>query len=76
MIKIKINGKQNLIQKIINQKTFLKEVIDAKSNKVIIKSGQKTNFLQAKKLHNDGLKEIFVSSEYLRGKFLHKKLIY
>ena len=55
-------------------KNFSEEVIDAKSNKVIIKSGQKTNFLQAKKLHNDGLKEIFVSSEYLRGKFLHKKL--
>ena len=55
-------------------KNFSEEVIDAKSNKVIIKSGQKTNFLQAKKLHSDGLKEIFVSSEYLRGKFLHKKL--
>ena len=55
-------------------KNFSEEVIDAKSNKVIIKSGQKTNFLQAKKLHNDGLKEIFVSSDYLRGKFLHKKL--
>ena len=55
-------------------KNFSEEVIDAKSNKVIIKSGQKTNFLQAKKLHNEGLKEIFVSSEYLRGKFLHKQL--
>ena len=49
-------------------------MIDAKSNKVIIKSGQKPNFLQAKKLHSEGLKEILVSSEYLRGKFLHKKL--
>ena len=55
-------------------KNFSEEVIDAKSNKIIIKSGQKTNFLQAKKLHTDGLKEIFVSSEYLRGKFLHKQL--
>ncbi len=55
-------------------KNFSEEVIDAKSNKVIIKSGQKTNFLQAKKLHSEGLKEIFVSREYLIGKFLHKKL--
>ena len=55
-------------------KNFSEEVIDAKSNKVIIKSGQKTNYLQAKKLHNEGLKEIFVSSEYLKGKFLHKQL--
>ncbi len=55
-------------------KNFSEEVIDAKSNKVIIKSGQKTNFLQARKLHSEGLKEILVSSEYLRGKFLHKKL--
>ena len=56
-------------------KNISEEVIDARTNKVIIKTGQKTNFLQAKKLYNDGLKEIFVSNEFLRGKFLHKKLI-
>ncbi|MDA9663412.1 DNA-directed RNA polymerase subunit beta [Candidatus Pelagibacter sp.] len=53
-------------------KNFSEEVIDAKNDKVVIKLGEKVNFLNAKKLANDGLKEIFVSSESLYGKFLHK----
>ena len=53
-------------------KNFSEEIVDAKNNKVIIKSGQKINYLQAKKLYEDGLKEIFVTNDYLRGKFLHK----
>ena len=52
-------------------KNFFEEVIDAKSNKIVIKSGEKINFLNAKKLQNDGLKEIYVSKESLFGKFLH-----
>ena len=55
-------------------KNFSEEIIDAKSNKIILKAGEKINFLQAKKLFNDGLKEVLVSSDYLRGKFLHKDL--
>ncbi|MAC98247.1 MAG: DNA-directed RNA polymerase subunit beta [Euryarchaeota archaeon] len=55
-------------------KNFSEEVIDAKNNKVIVKQGQKINFLTAKKLANDGLKEIFVSNESLYGKFLHKDI--
>ena len=55
-------------------KNFSEEVIDAKSNKVIVKQGEKINFLTAKKLSNDGLKEIFVSNESLYGKFLHKDI--
>ncbi len=55
-------------------KNFSEEVIDAKNNKVIVKQGEKINFLTAKKLSNDGLKEIFVSSETLFGKFLHKDI--
>ncbi len=39
-------------------KNFSEEVIDAKNNKVIVKQGEKINFLTAKKLSNDGLKEI------------------
>ena len=50
-------------------KNFSEEVIDAKNNKVVVKLGEKINFLTAKKLSNDGLKEIFVSSESLYGKF-------
>ncbi len=53
-------------------KNFSEEVIDAKNGKVVIKLGEKINFLNAKKLHNDGLKDILVSRESLFGKFLHK----
>ncbi len=56
-------------------KNFSEEVIDAKNNKVVVKLGEKINFLTAKKLSNDGLKEIFVSSESLYGKFLHRDVI-
>ncbi len=55
-------------------KNFSEEVIDAKNNKVVVNLGQKINFLTAKKLANDGLKEIFVSSEALYGKFLHRDI--
>ena len=36
--------------------------------------GEKINYLNAKKLQNDGLKDIYVSKESLYGKFLHKDL--
>ena len=55
-------------------KNFSDEIIDAKTNKVVIKAGEKINFLQAKKLFNDGLKEIYVSNLYLNSKFLHKNI--
>ncbi len=55
-------------------KNFSEEVIDAKNNKVVVNLGQKINFLTAKKLANEGLKEIFVSSEALYGKFLHRDI--
>jgi len=53
-------------------KNFLEEVIDAKTGKVVIKHGDKVNFLNAKKLVNEGLKDILVSQESLYGKYLHK----
>jgi len=56
-------------------KNFSEEVIDAKTNKILVKTGEKINFLTAKKLSNDGLKEIFVSSESLYGKYLHKDVL-
>ncbi len=52
-------------------KNFSEEVIDAKNGKVVIKLGDKINFLNAKKLANDGLRDILVSRESLYGKFLH-----
>ena len=55
-------------------KNFSEEVIDATNDKIIIKAGEKINFLNAKKLQNDGLKDIYVSKESLFGKFLHKSI--
>ena len=52
-------------------KNFSEEVIDAKTGKVVIKLGDKINYLNAKKLSNDGLKDILVSKDALFGKFLH-----
>ena len=56
-------------------KNFSEEVMDAKNGKVIIKPGDKIDFLQAKKMFNDGLKDIFVSDNSLIGKFLHKDIV-
>jgi len=55
-------------------KNFSEEVTDAKTGKVVIKLGDKINYLTAKKLSNDGLKDIFVTQESLFGKFLHKDI--
>ncbi len=55
-------------------KNFSEEVVDAKTGKVVITLGEKINFLNAKKLANDGLKDIFVSRESLYGKFLHEDI--
>ncbi len=55
-------------------KNFSEEVINAKNNKVVVKLGEKINFLTAKKLSNDGLKEIFISNESLYGRFLHRDI--
>ena len=52
-------------------KNFSEEVVDAKNGKVVIKLGDKINYLNAKKLANEGLKDILVSNESLFGKFLH-----
>ena len=54
-------------------KNFSGEVIDSKNNKVVIRAGEKVNYLNAKKLQNDGLKDIFVSFDTIIGKF-HKEI--
>ncbi len=56
-------------------KNFSEEIIDAKNGKVVVKLGEKINFLNAKKLYDDGLKEIFVSNESLYNKYLHKDIL-
>jgi DNA-directed RNA polymerase subunit beta len=53
-------------------KNFSEEVMDAKTGEIVIKLGDKINFLNAKKLANDGLKDILVTRDSLFGKFLHR----
>ena len=53
-------------------KNFSEEVVDAKTGKVIINSGDKINYVKAKKLADDGLKDILVPRDSIFGKFLHK----
>jgi len=53
-------------------KNFSEEVIDNKTGNIVIKLGDKVNYLTAKKLANDGLKDILVSQESLYGKYLHR----
>ena len=55
-------------------KNFSEEVIDAKTQKTVIKLGDKINYLNAKKLASEGLKDILVSKESLFGKFLHRDI--
>ena len=55
-------------------KNFSEEVIDAKTGKIIVKLGEKVNYLTAKKLATDGLKDILVSQESLYGKYLHREV--
>ena len=69
-----LNGRQKFDPENYKSKNFSEEVINAKNNKTIVKIGEKINFLQAKKLSNEGLEEIFVSNESLYGKFVHKDI--
>ena len=55
-------------------KNFSEEVVDAKNGKVVIKLGEKINYLNAKKIANEGLKDILVSKESIYGKFLHNDI--
>ena len=55
-------------------KNFSEEVVDQKTGKVVIKLGEKINYLTAKKIAKDGLKDILVSQESLYGKYLHKDI--
>ncbi len=57
-------------------KKISEEIIDAKNNKLILKSGSNINFLQAQKLYNSGLKEILTSDEALWGRFLQNKITF
>ena len=55
-------------------KNFSEEVVEAKTGEIVIKLGDKINYLNAKKLASDGLKDILVSRDSLYGKFLHRDI--
>ena len=56
-------------------KNYSEEIINAKSGKIIVKLGEKINFVTAKKLTNEGLKEIYVANPSLYGKFIQKEIV-
>ncbi len=56
-------------------KNFSEEIVDAKTGKIVVKLGEKINFVTAKKLSNEGLKEIYVANPSLYGRFIQKEII-
>jgi len=55
-------------------KKVSEEIIEASSGKIVVKAGEKLNFLQAKSYFDKGLKEVLVNKESIYGKFLHTKI--
>ena len=50
------------------------DLVDSKSSKVLLKKGSKINFVIAKKLLDDGLKNILFTSDYFLGKYVKNDL--
>jgi len=50
------------------------DLINSKDEKVVLKKGSKVNFAIAKKLYDDGLKNIALNSDYFIGKYIKKDL--
>ena len=70
------NSKLNKWKTIFNPENYKfkkisEEIIDVKTNKVVVKSGSRTNLSQAQKLYDKGLKDIYVSNDSIYGRFLH-----
>ena len=55
-------------------KKISEEIIDAKTNKVVVKLGSRTNLSQAQKLYDNGLKDIYVSNDAIYERFLHNNI--
>ncbi len=51
------------------------DLINAKDEKIALKKGSKINFIIAKKLFDDGLKQISFSSDYFIGKYIKNDLV-
>ncbi len=77
--KFEYNSKLNKWKTIFNPENYKfkkisEEIIDAKTNKVVVKSGSRTNLSQAQKLYDNGLKDIYVSNDAIYGRFLHNDI--
>ena len=51
------------------------DLINAQDGKKVLKKGSKINFLIAKKLFDDGLKQILVTSDYFLGKYIKSDIL-
>jgi len=77
--KFEYNSKLNKWKTIFNPENYKfkkisEEIIDAKTNKVAVKLGSRTNLSQAQKLYDNGLKDIYVSNDAIYGRFLHNNI--
>ena len=50
------------------------DLINSKDNKKVLKKGSKINFIIAKKLYDEGLKNILFTSDYFLGKYVKNDL--
>ena len=50
------------------------DLVDAKSEKQVLKKGSKINLVIAKKLYDDGLRNVLFSSDYFLGKYIKNNI--
>jgi len=50
------------------------DLVDASNEKILLKKGSKVNFIIAKKLFDNGLKNIFVDTDYFLNKYIKNNL--
>jgi DNA-directed RNA polymerase subunit beta len=77
--KFEYNSKLNKWKTIFNPENYKykkisEEIIDAKTDKIVVKLGSRTNLTEAQKLYDSGLKDIYVSNEAIYERFLHNNI--
>ena len=51
------------------------DLIDLKNEKKVLKKGEKINYIIAKKLYDDGLKNVLFTSDYFLGKYIKSNIL-
>ena len=77
--KFEYNSKLNKWKTVFNPENYKfkkisEEIIDVKTNKIVVRLGSRTNLSQAQKLYDNGLRDIYVSSEAIYERFLHNNI--